>query len=107
MKVVLKEPGEMPKLIEIDGKLETLQELVGGNIEHVGLTDRLGMLCNDEGKLKGEPYNFYLAAINDNIVGNAVFIGEDGEDFTDIDREDVKMLAHVMPYMVHPERRAI
>ena len=85
MKVIFKEPGKDARQTEIDGSLETLQGLVGG---HIGLSERLGILCDEEGKLKGYDPNFRLAAINDWIVGNAIFVGEEGEDFTDIHEDD-------------------
>lgn len=92
MKVLMKEPGKAPRMMDIDGSLRTLQNLVGGNIEHVGLTSRCGLLCDENGKLYGREPNFFVARINDVIVGNAVFVGEDGEDFTDIKDEDAAVI---------------
>ena len=90
MKVIFKEPGKDARRIVVDGSLKTFQDLVGGHIEHIGLSERLGILCDEEGKLKGYDPNFRLAAINDWIVGNAIFVGEGGEDFTDIHEDDAE-----------------
>ena len=82
MKVVVKYPGCQPNIREIDGSLESLQDIVGGWIEHVGIRKGLGMIINEEGKLHGLPENF--AFRGDMIVGPAIFVGEAGEDFTDV-----------------------
>lgn len=88
MRVILKEPGKDPAMITIDGSLGSLQKLVGGHIEHVRLTDNVGILVDEEGKLKNREPNFFLPTIKDMLVGPVVFIGEAGAEFTDIqDRE--------------------
>ena len=100
MKVLFKEPGKQIRPIVIDRSLKTLQDLVDGNIEHYKLNERTGLLFNEEGKLRGLKANFYLPALNDMIVGNAIFIGEDGEEFTDISKEDADIVATFMTYLV-------
>ena len=90
MRVVYKAPGEMPEVREITNDVESLQELVEGWIEHVKIKRGLGLIINEEGKLHRMPPNFYLAKINGLIVGPAVFVGEAGEDFTDISDDDIE-----------------
>ena len=82
MKVILVEPNRFPRRLEIPNQLHVLQDLVGGHIEHVGINGRMGMLVNEEGKFMGLKKNFKFRG--DTIVGNAVFIGYDGEDFADV-----------------------
>ena len=83
MEIVFKEPGKPVRGMVIDGSLQTMQQLVGGYIEHVSLGNSLGCLMNEEGKLLGlEPNGFYYNG--DPLVGNLIFLGEDGEEFTDI-----------------------
>ena len=82
MKVIIKEPGHMPRQIVIDKSLHTLQELVGGYIEHVGVNEKIGMIINEEGKFNGLEPNFKFR--EDFIMGNAIFVGYDGEDFADV-----------------------
>lgn len=81
MKVIIKEPGHMPKSIDINNDLRTLQHLVGGYIEHVRVSKDVGMIINEEGKFNGSEPNFSFE--NDVIMGTAVFVGYDGEDFAD------------------------
>lgn len=92
MRVVYKRPGKTPKLLDIDGRLETLQSLVGGNIEPITMSGagNVVCLCDENGKIYGRQPNFTLR--NDVIVGSAVFIGADGEDFTDIPEEDAVII---------------
>lgn len=52
MKVLTFEPGKDPEYREIDGSLESMQEIVGGYIEAVDLPEGLVLVCNEEGKLE-------------------------------------------------------
>lgn len=58
MKVLVVRPMEMPAVQEIDGSLESMQRIVGGDIEAVyPFDDPVALVCNDEGKLLGLPWN--------------------------------------------------
>jgi hypothetical protein len=66
-----------------DFQIEELNEMVGGYIEIVRPPSQQGaiMVINEEGKLKGLPFNL-LATMTanlagDHIVGNAVLCGPD------------------------------
>lgn len=92
MRIIFREPGKSPRTMIVPNDLETLQDLVGGLIEHIQLKPGLGLIINEEGKLRGMENNFFLPAINDMIVGPAVFVGEDGEEFSDISEYDHAMI---------------
>ena len=95
MKILFKEPGKQPRTMVVPNELGVLQQLVDGYIEHIKIKDGIGLIVNEEGKLNGMESNFYLWKIRDMIHGPAIFLGEDGEDFTDIscdDMETVKLL---------------
>ena len=95
MRVIYKEPGKEAEVRNISNDLETLQSLVGGYIEHLTLSPgRLGLIVNEEGKLHDMECNFPVK--HDMIVGPAVFVGEGGEDFTDVSDEDAML---VMEYL--------
>ena len=82
MRVLEKEPKKRPVLKEVENELKPLQEIVGGgNIECVSYRSAL-VICNEEGKLRGMNYNFPLNG--DVIVGTAIFVDVEGDDFTDI-----------------------
>lgn len=58
MKVLVVRPMEMPEVQEIDHTLFAMQELVGGTIQAVyPFDDPVALVCNDEGKLLGLPWN--------------------------------------------------
>ncbi len=92
MRVLIKEPGKDPHTMVIQNNLHLLQQLVDGLIEVHTLADGLVMIVNEEGKLKGLEPNFFVAALDDTILGTAIFCGQDGEDFTDIDEHDLTIL---------------
>lgn len=91
-------PGEDPVLKEMDNTLEALQAAVGGHIEHIGLGRfvggqdeshlRVGILVDEDGLAKGLDPNFML--FGDVILGPALFVGEDEEDFTGLTEEQSK-----------------
>ena len=79
---IIKEPGWAPEIVEIPDELENYQRIVDGYIECVRWDDEHVLIVNDEGKLRGLDNNFRYGG--DIIVGTAIWIGVDGEDFTDI-----------------------
>ena len=75
--------------VDIDNTLEALQTAVDGYIETVPLVaDKAVMIVNEEGLLRGMSYNAFATLIAArNIVGPALIVGVDGEEFTDIPTE--------------------
>lgn len=82
----LKLEGRTHEVIEIENTLEALQTAVGGYIETVRL--RVGnavMIVNEEGLLLGLPYNTAASGFaGQPIVGTAIIVGVNGDEFTDI-----------------------
>lgn len=97
MRIIYKEPGKEAEIRNIDTTLKALQDLVHGYIEHLELAPgRLGLIVNEEGKLNDMKKNFFLLSHNDMIFGPAIFLGEAGEEFTDISDDDAMT---VMKYL--------
>ena len=68
MKVLIVEPLKAPYAAEIDGSLESMQNIVGGLIQVIyPFDDPIALVCNDEGKLMGLPLNRPLADDNASI----------------------------------------
>lgn len=82
MRAIYKVPGKEAEVRDIENTLEALQRLVGGYIEHYTFISGVGMIMNEEGKLMDMDPNFRYG--HDMVVGPAIFVGEGGEDFTDI-----------------------
>lgn len=59
MKILRIDPGLYPQEAEINGSLESMQQLVGGLIQvlYPFRDAEVALICNDEGKLLGLPFN--------------------------------------------------
>lgn len=58
MKVLKVCPGKRPYCIEIESGLSSLQQQVGGFIETVyPFEEPVAVICNEEGKINGLPFN--------------------------------------------------
>lgn len=58
MKILLVEPGEVPRQAEIDPSLKSMQRIVGGCIQAIyPFEESVALICNEEGKLSGLPLN--------------------------------------------------
>ena len=54
MKILVVEPSKIPYTKEIDGNLESMQEIVGGLIAAIyPFAEQVALVCHDEGKLIG------------------------------------------------------
>lgn len=60
--------------VEIENSLESMQKMVGGNIEVYPLTDELVIVCNEEGKLYGLPCTAIV--ISDFSKNNELIVGD-------------------------------
>lgn len=97
MRIVVKNIGKQAEIVEIKNELKPLQQIVGGYIEVLPLSNEILMVCNEEGKLKDLPVNFKLN-INghtDFIVGNVLFVGRNDVDFDSLSDEQIKVLYNV------------
>ena len=95
-------------LAEVDNSLEAEQAFVNydepnGLIAVVSITDKIDVICNDEGKLKNFPMNRFFVdddvGVWDLLVGNAMCVrhNKDGE-FTSILPEDIPVIEkHLVP----------
>lgn len=67
MKVVVVDPGEEARIVEIANTLEDMQETVGGYIEtYEPFDDDAVIVCNEEGKINGMPMNRVLRDVRGN-----------------------------------------
>ena len=83
MKVKYYAVGKDPEYKEIENSLEAMQELVNGWIEMVYLDNDNCLVCNEEGRINGMPYNRIYKGYD--IYGNFFVVGIDDEgDCTDI-----------------------
>ena len=106
MKVLVVTPGESPREVEIDGSLESMQNIVGGLIQAVyPFDDPVALVCNDEGKLLGLEPNRALrdpnsGAVYDLICGPFFLCGLGLDDFVSLTDE---LLVKYRKYFESPE----
>lgn len=82
MKAIRKKPGCTPEIIEVENTLKALQQEVGGYIETVTLASDAVVICNEEGRLCGLPYNCRFVGVD--FVGTILVVGTKGEEFCDV-----------------------
>ncbi len=92
MTIIAVEPGKKPYVQEIQSGLESLQREVGGDIQAVSpYTDAVSIICAEEGKLMGMPFNRALrdedGHIYDVLVGKFLIVGLGEDKFTSIPDE--------------------
>ena len=93
--VVIKEPGKEPYVEpRFDNTLEAFQHAVGGYIETVTFCSDVCFICNEEGRLKGHPYNF--SALGCDFVGTVLAVGIKDDEFASLKSSFVP---HIMQMM--------
>ena len=82
----LKLEGRSVSEIEIENTLEALQAVVDGHIETIGIVPgEAVMIVNEEGRLRDMTPNPIASAFAGiDIVGPALIVGVDEDDFTDV-----------------------
>lgn len=66
----------------VSNTLENLQRFVGGYIETVSLFKDACVICNEEGRLKGLPYNTKIFGVD--FVGDILLVGVKDDEFCDL-----------------------
>ena len=94
IRVLKIEPGSAPETVTMPNTLEAFQEAVGGYIEALWLGCGVCFICNEEGKLRGLPYNRPLldeSGLPMDILQGTFFVtGVDGERFTSLTDEQIQ-----------------
>lgn len=79
---VIKKPGEIAEMKKIPNTLEAFQETVGGYIETVTLASYCIIICNEEGRLLGLPFNCKICGMS--FYGPIALVGSTIDDFCSI-----------------------
>lgn len=90
MRVIRKRPGEAWEPVEVEDELKPLQQAVGGYLESFTFAEDACVLCDEEGLLKGKPYNTTVCGVP--FVGTILIVGVDGEAFADLTEDQEKDL---------------
>lgn len=89
MKAIRKKPGCAPEIIEVENTLKALQDEVGGYIETVTIASDAVVICNEEGRLCGLPYNCRFVCVD--FVGTILVVGRNKDEFCDVPEADFLM----------------
>ena len=93
--VVIKEPGKEPRVEPLfDNTLDAFKEAVGGWIECVTIADDLVIICNEEGKLRGLPFN--VEVLGCLLVGTIVVAGVKGDEFASLKSRHVPFVMRLL-----------
>ncbi len=94
MRVIRKRPGQVPQIVDVENTLESLQFEVDGWIEAVTFAEDACVICNEEGRIQGLPFNLELMGIL--FFGTILIVGVDGENFTDLSDAGVELMMREM-----------
>ena len=90
MRVIRKRPDQVPQIVDVENTLEALQFEVDGWIETVTFAEDACVICNEEGRIQGLPFNLELMGIL--FFGTILIVGVDGENFTDLSDAGVELM---------------
>jgi hypothetical protein len=97
MRVLLVKP-EYTEIVEIGNDLKSLQDAVCGSIEHVAVTDEICMICNEEGKFDGSPFN--RMTCGHYMYGNFILCEmDDSGEYTSLDDKIADILMDDLMYL--------
>lgn len=82
IKVIVVAPNEEPYYLLMENTLERFQKAVDGYIETATFAEDCCVVCDEEGRLKGKP--FCMEFLGADFVGTCLFVGVDGDEFTDV-----------------------
>ena len=91
IRAIVKRPDEEGgHVTNISPTLQNLQNIVGGRIETVTVAPGVVVICNEEGRIMGLPYNCtvrgrdLIGEFAVGFVGEIVVVGTEGDEFVDL-----------------------
>ena len=93
--VVIKRPGEDPVVEPLfDNTLEAFQREVGGLIETVTFVLDVCLICNEEGRITGLPYNGECLGID--FYGTVIAVGVKDDEFASLKASWVPLILRTL-----------
>ncbi len=81
------EPKRKTEVVTVENSLHTFQQLVGGFIEVIDVSDTVCIIVNEEGKLNNLTPNRRFNG--DILVGTILVVGRDGENLSSLQADDM------------------
>lgn len=94
LRVLVKRPGLPLRAEVVENTLRSLQELVGGPIGCVTVTEDLAIVCNEEGRIRGLSPSASLLRIQ--FFGPVAFVGVRGDEFISITRKGERLVRQIV-----------
>lgn len=94
IKVLVVEPNKDPYSLNVVNDVKPMQGIIGGYMESVTLSNRLVVICNEDGLSLGLEKNKHVVHGNlgkVSFVGTYFFAAYEGSEFTSLTDEDVTM----------------
>lgn len=102
MKILKIEPNKSPTIAHIDGSLESMQKVVDGIIQAIyPFEEPVALVCNDESKIRGMPFNRYLSddkhGVYDYIAGTFFLCAcpPDSDSFESLTEEQIRRYSKI------------
>lgn len=93
--ICIKKPGRQPEVEPLfDNTLDAMQKEVGGWIETVTLCTDLVLICNEEGRLIGLPYNTTICGHD--FFGTVLAVGVKGDEFASIKGSNISTVLKLL-----------
>ena len=92
--IVRKEPGKDAAVDYIENRLEVFQAAVGGYIETVTVAEDLTLVVNEEGRIRGLPFNTTVLGMP--LVGTVIAVGVKGDEFASVKGSCVSMVLRML-----------
>ncbi len=86
MKVIRKQPRQMPEVIEVENEMDAFRAEVGGIMKRIRITSDMAIIYDVDGRIKGKKRNNLLPA--GDFFGTVLIVGTDENDFCDVPRLD-------------------
>ena len=94
IKILIVEPCKEPYCCEVENELKSLRGIVGGYLESVTLSNRLTILCNEDGLFLKLPKNNSIVrgrTGNVGFVGTYFFAAHKSGEFISLTDEDITL----------------
>lgn len=82
--------GKQQTLVEIENDLQTMQKLIGGYIESYTIASDAAVICDEEGRLKGLPYNCSVGGAR--FYGPILLVGACGDEFCSVNKSTITLV---------------
>lgn len=99
IRILVVEPNKEPYQKKIEHSLKNLQKTVNGYIEVLQLEHNVDIICNEEGKINGLPFNKVVDY--DIIVGTFIIAGHNDSETISLSRKQIKKYKEMFKLSKH------